>query len=63
MDDSTEKFTLLLPFKVTNSTTVNNTKIFLSFLLTKFATQSTVPPVASKLFTIAKELYFFKDFF
>ena len=52
IDDSTGKSNLLLPFNATNSTTVNNPEIFFSFLLIKFATQSTVPPVASKSSTI-----------
>ena len=63
IDDSTGKSNILLPFNATNSTTVNNPEIFFSFLLIKFATQSTVPPVASKSSTIVYELYFFKDFF
>ena len=52
-DDSTGKLNLFLPFNPTSSTTVNNPNIFLSYLLSKFATHSTVPPVASKSSTIA----------
>ena len=52
IDDSTGNLNLLLPFSLTNSTTVNHPKTFLPLLLSKFATQLAVPPVASKSSTI-----------
>ena len=61
--DFTGNSNLDLPIRLFNSTTVNNPETSLPILFTKFATQSTVPPVAKRSSTIAYELNFFIAFF
>ena len=63
MDDSIGKSNLDLPSKLLNSTTVKSPKIFLPFLLSNVETQLTVPPVARRSSTMAKELNFLRAFF